>query len=252
MGNLDLLKGELAKVPLAEIDRAGLELASGSASPEREKDLKAFRDIALGRLTDLAQESQRKLDDIHRQTNEIVSMLSDCESSSRCEKPTESLRLLDLIAESISHLPENLDGVVSIEIDTSVSELPHVETNRISLREIVSELIRNGVEATIRAGETEGELRISGETEYTKDEPNIHLQITDNGEGIDQSDIDRIFNRGYSSKAGGHTGNGLHWCSNTIAAMGGRIYAESPGKGNGACMHVLIPCNRLRNEEEES
>jgi sensor histidine kinase regulating citrate/malate metabolism len=36
-------------------------------------------------------------------------------------------------------------------------------------------------------------------------------------------------------------GIGLHWCANSIGALGGRIWATSEGTGRGASMHLMIP-----------
>jgi signal transduction histidine kinase len=34
---------------------------------------------------------------------------------------------------------------------------------------------------------------------------------------------------------------GLHWSTNTMAALGGHLHAESTGTGHGACFHLLLP-----------
>ncbi|MCP4400765.1 MAG: hypothetical protein GY801_26120 [bacterium] len=60
-------------------------------------------------------------------------------------------------------------------------------------------------------------------------------------EGLDADTLERIFQRGFSTKQEGASGIGLHWCANTISSMHGKIYAESEGKGKGACMHLLLP-----------
>jgi sensor histidine kinase regulating citrate/malate metabolism len=51
----------------------------------------------------------------------------------------------------------------------------------------------------------------------------------------------KLFERGTSSKPEGMTGIGLHWCANTVAAMKGRIWAESEGRNRGAYFHIVIP-----------
>ena len=65
--------------------------------------------------------------------------------------------------------------------------------------------------------------------------------IQDDGLGIEADRLKRIFNRGVSTKGLNSTGIGLHWCSNTVAAMEGKLYAESEGLGNGACFHLKLP-----------
>ena len=64
------------------------------------------------------------------------------------------------------------------------------------------------------------------------------------GEIYDEADIlEHIFERGFSTKQEGSSGIGLHWCANTISSMNGKIYAESEGKGKGACLHLVFPKN---------
>jgi signal transduction histidine kinase len=68
----------------------------------------------------------------------------------------------------------------------------------------------------------------------------VHLQVADNGVGIDPTQLTRIFERGFSTKTRA-SGLGLHWCAVTAMAMDGRLYAESAGIGQGACLHLLLP-----------
>ena len=80
-------------------------------------------------------------------------------------------------------------------------------------------------------------------------EPHLaHVRFTDNGQGIPAEALPRLFERGFTSKARG-SGIGLHWCANTMAAMGGRIHATSDGPGRGACVHLLLP---LADQHESS
>jgi signal transduction histidine kinase len=74
------------------------------------------------------------------------------------------------------------------------------------------------------------------------DKPMVQLTVRDNGGGFDEDAGSRIFQRGFTSKPTGETtGLGLHWCANAVASMGGRIFAESLGAGEGAEFHVLLP-----------
>jgi two-component system NtrC family sensor kinase len=70
----------------------------------------------------------------------------------------------------------------------------------------------------------------------------IRVTVRDNGKGFSSEVGPRIFERGFTSKANGQSnGLGLHWCANAVSSMGGRIFAESPGQGEGAEFHVLLP-----------
>jgi signal transduction histidine kinase len=64
--------------------------------------------------------------------------------------------------------------------------------------------------------------------------------VTDNGIGISQENLTRIFSHGFTTKRDGH-GFGLH--SGAIAAreMGGSLYARSDGPGQGATFVLELP-----------
>jgi two-component system, NtrC family, sensor kinase len=66
------------------------------------------------------------------------------------------------------------------------------------------------------------------------------LQVRDDGIGITPEHMREIFVRGFTTKKGGRRGTGLRWCANRISAMGGKLFAESPGRYAGATLHVML------------
>jgi signal transduction histidine kinase len=87
-----------------------------------------------------------------------------------------------------------------------------------------------------------GKISLTASADVLDDKPMVRVTVRDNGTGFDADTSERIFQRGFSSKSkGATTGLGLHWCANAVAGMGGRIFAESPGTGQGAEFHVLLP-----------
>ena len=68
----------------------------------------------------------------------------------------------------------------------------------------------------------------------------VQISITDNGIGISEENLTRIFLHGFTTKRDGH-GFGLH--SGAIAAkeMGGGLYARSEGPGRGATFVLELP-----------
>jgi two-component system NtrC family sensor kinase len=70
----------------------------------------------------------------------------------------------------------------------------------------------------------------------------LHLYCTDDGVGIAGCNLERIFEKGFSTKSKEtNYGIGLHWCANSLGALGGRIWASSEGTGRGTSMHITIP-----------
>ncbi|HQR47693.1 MAG TPA: ATP-binding protein, partial [Steroidobacteraceae bacterium] len=70
------------------------------------------------------------------------------------------------------------------------------------------------------------------------------LRFTDDGVGIADQDLTRVFENGYSTKSRAtNHGIGLHWCANALQAIGGSITAES-SRGKGATLRVVVPVQR--------
>jgi len=138
-------------------------------------------------------------------------------------------------------LSPDLLARADLEIQPTVKELAPFRTSRISLQQVLANLVTNALESIVRAGHDRGQLVISAATTTAGDTEVIHLRIRDNGLGIDESDLKRVFVRGFSSKPAGGTGLGLHWTANTVADLHGTIYAESAGSGQGACLNLLLP-----------
>jgi sensor histidine kinase regulating citrate/malate metabolism len=90
---------------------------------------------------------------------------------------------------------------------------------------------------------------VTGQVEAVDGRDMIHLEIRDNGEGIAADGMESLFRRGYSTKSEKKGGIGLHWCANSVIAMGGKIHATSPGKGQGATFHLLLPAAPRRSSE---
>jgi signal transduction histidine kinase len=128
-----------------------------------------------------------------------------------------------------------------VEIDPSVGKIGAVKAHRVSLWQVLANLFVNAAESIKRADSISGKVEIHADAEQIDGIDMIHLRICDDGQGIAPNNLDRIFKRGFTTNKKDSWGIGLHWCANTIAAINGRLYAESEGIGHGACFHLLFP-----------
>jgi signal transduction histidine kinase len=73
----------------------------------------------------------------------------------------------------------------------------------------------------------------------------IQVSITDTGIGLTREQTDRLFDEFYKTDDSRHkldsTGLGLAICKLIIEKHGGKIWADSHGKGTGATIHFTIP-----------
>jgi two-component system, NtrC family, sensor kinase len=107
---------------------------------------------------------------------------------------------------------------------------------------VLQNFIINAADAVREAGRTKGLLRMSAQIVANENERQLILHCTDDGIGIAAENLNRIFEKGFSTKSRDtNFGIGLHWCANAVSALGGRVWATSLGAGQGAVLHVMIP-----------
>jgi two-component system sensor histidine kinase ChiS len=115
-------------------------------------------------------------------------------------------------------------------------------TDREKLRQIILNLLGNAVKFTDR-----GEIKISA----CQENGNFKLAVADSGIGIDETDMDRIFeefDRGRLTSDDGYrgTGLGLAIVKRLVNFLGGSVAVESE-VGNGSTFTVTLPFNRREN-----
>jgi len=145
------------------------------------------------------------------------------------------------VQDSVGLLLNDSYDAISFEIDPSIEAIKPVRAHRITLLQVFNNILINAVESIHRAGTVPGKISIRAENDEMDGVDIVHVQISDNGKGIERDNLSRIFERGFSTKDNVLSSFGLHWCANTIATMRGQIYAESQGNGRGACFHILLP-----------
>jgi C4-dicarboxylate-specific signal transduction histidine kinase len=190
---------------------------------------------------------------MQRQTAIMQAALSEQMKSSRSEQVVEAVRLPDLVSQSLEIVPDVCRQRLNVDADESLRHVGVVRVARTVLRLILQNFIINAADAVRDAGRDRGKLRVAAEILTEADGDQLHLYCEDNGAGIAPDNLQRVFEKGFSTKSRDtNHGIGLHWCANAIAALGGRIWAASDGVGAGASMHVLIPLTQAGTHRDRS
>jgi two-component system, NtrC family, sensor kinase len=125
----------------------------------------------------------------------------------------------------------------AITVRTELDErLPWVMVSRVQLQQVVSNLVKNAIDAMESVTDRSCILQVKSKLDGSGE---VHITIEDSGVGIDSKDIDQIFNSFYTTKAQG-MGIGLSICRSLIESHGGRLWA-SQGHPHGAVFHVILP-----------
>jgi two-component system phosphate regulon sensor histidine kinase PhoR len=129
---------------------------------------------------------------------------------------------------------KNLEAIVESPV-----EFPIIRADETRLREVFDNLLDNAV----KYSSNRGKVRL--QAAQRADE--IVLSVSDDGIGIGQEDLPRIFERFYRadkarSRELGGTGLGLSIVKHIAQLHGGRVQAESE-LGRGTTIRVLLPAN---------
>jgi sensor domain CHASE-containing protein len=235
--------GERLRVaPAEDADLATAELAAGSADAERSADLQEFLRLACRELAGTVRSAREDVAVMSRQATVIQTALSEQLRSARNEHVIEPVRLTELVAQSLEIVPDACRQRLTVDTDETLRGLGVVRVARTVLRLILQNLIINAADAVRDAGKAKGRLRLSAQIVIDASGEQLHLQCVDDGVGIAPQNLQRVFEKGFSTKSPEtNHGIGLHWCANAINALGGRIWAASEGPGRGAAMHLIVP-----------
>lgn len=93
-----------------------------------------------------------------------------------------------------------------------------------------------------------GERRVVVRAEPAETPGFVKISVTDNGIGIRQENLSRIFAYGYTTRKNGH-GFGLHSAALAAKVMGGSLVAASDGEDRGATFVLEIPTTPARRAD---
>lgn len=125
-----------------------------------------------------------------------------------------------------------------VELDKNVPEF-YVDSKH--LEQTFLNIILNAIHAI----PDKGHITIS--TRFESANQQVTIDIEDNGDGIPEEILEKIFDPFYTTRSGG-TGLGLSICQNIVHAHGGQIHVNSEPK-NGATFSISLPINK--NPETE-
>ena len=236
------LRERLLNAPTADVGRALEERGREPDGSERQADLDEFLRLASGELAGQIGAAAEDVDVITRQVATVQGALAEQSRSSRAPTVIEAAELPAVIEQSLEVVPDSCRERVSIELDPSVRAVGTVNVARTVLRMVLQNLIINASEAIGAAGRERGRLRFSARVVRDDDRHKLQLECADTGIGIAAENLERVFEKGYSTKReNGNLGIGLHWCATAVMALGGRIWATSDGHDRGATFHLVIP-----------
>jgi signal transduction histidine kinase len=243
MQNVDLMrKVRASRVQLAELERLKTDFIAITSH-----ELRTPLGLILGHATFLRElangQYDEQLDAIIRNATklkDIVENLSDVENFQNGSARIKGGRVsMTKIAEDVVSLFKDEAEQRNITLKLEPASLPYyLHADQVKITIALSNLVKNAIQYT----ESGGNVNVKVE----EDSGYIKVTVTDNGIGIPPRELPRIFERFYQvethlTRRYGGMGLGLSVAKAMIELHGGRIWAESEGKGSR--FTFLLPMN---------
>jgi len=176
------------------------------------------------------------LDESERLNRFIANLLDMTKIESGAMEPNSALHYVGDIVGSALRRAAKITANHKTEVDIR-ADLPMLKVDPVLFEQVLFNLLDNAAKYA-----PEGSMiRIRG----WSDRDSVTLQIMDEGPGIPQADLERVFDTFYRVRKGDHvragTGLGLSICRGFVEAMGGTIVASNRADRSGAVFTIAMP-----------
>jgi C4-dicarboxylate-specific signal transduction histidine kinase len=230
------------------VDRvASTGALAGSLAHELSQPLSAILNNAQAGLRFMAKESidlgeiREILHDIVRDDKRAGAVINGLRSMlQQRETPRANVELTQCIEEVIELLHSEFvrfDIAVDRMLETGLT----VTASKTQVQQVLLNLMMNAIEAMTEQPGTRT-LKIK----LTRDDAKARISISDNGSGIPEGMLDRIFDGFYTTKPQG-LGMGLEVCRAIVESHRGAIWAEN-NLDRGATFYFTLPVNTAKGQ----
>jgi signal transduction histidine kinase len=155
----------------------------------------------------------------------------------RKHAPVTQLSQVNIVVEDVLRLRTYEEKVNNIEVEKHLAlDVPEIMMDPFQIQQVFLNIIVNAEFAMLEAHQR-GKLIITTE----KVDGMVKITFTDDGPGITEANLKRIFNPFFTTKeVGKGTGLGLSICHGIVTEHGGKIYVRSV-QGQGATFVVELP-----------
>jgi signal transduction histidine kinase len=179
------------------------------------------------------------LTDTRAGVERLLEIVRSIENSSRSEvDDRELVDLADVLRLNVRLLSGELKRSASLELD--VSAAPKVRGSSTKLSQVLLNLMVNALQAlsSRKPAMNRISVRLAVEDGWAM------VQVADNGPGIPEEDLNRVFDPFYSSKPGVGSGLGLAISRKIAEELSGTLRAGRDGKLGGTCFSLRLPVAR--------
>jgi PAS domain S-box-containing protein len=203
--------------------------------------IKGYVDHILAKETDLAKSLKSMIEIVKRNTDRLLELTDDLLNIQHAETgwlqyKFETLNLHEVFTQCLEEIQPFLrDKRQEVRLEVPGKALPIV-CDRLRLNEVLMNLLTNANKFTPNGGSIT--IRVE------EDATTVTISVSDNGIGIEKTDLGRVFEPFAAIEKASYfkgSGLGLSLVKKLVEAQGGKIWATSSGKGQGATFAFTLP-----------
>ncbi|MCK6534718.1 MAG: ATP-binding protein [Polyangiaceae bacterium] len=189
------------------------------------------------RASQALRQAEEALDEVSQGASRIADAVRALKSVAEPSDDVPSSVVLEAVLETAMRVVKNHIRHRA-ELVRQIERLPPVWGNATRLEDVFVGLLVNAAEAIEPGRADENEIRIAAREGA---DGRVVVELSDTGAGIATTEVDRIFDPFYTTKASGRsTGMGLSVCRAILSSLGGEIQVTStPGKGTTFTVQLL-------------
>lgn len=225
----------LAKAVALMTERNG-GLAEYLTNDPKGRQLPAYLSSLAAHLVEEQAEVLKEIASLTTDIEHIKEIVVMQQNYARVSGLPEPLDVVDLVEDAIRMNAESTARHLVKVVRDYKGPLPATVDKHKVLQTLVN-LMRNAIEALDAGAPPEKIMTVRAAADGDE---RIQISIIDNGVGIPEENLVRIFEHGFTTRKNGH-GFGLHSGALSAQEMGGRLTARSEGRGKGATFTLEIP-----------
>ncbi len=193
----------------------------------------------------LAQEQADILQEVSSLVSNIVhikEIVSMQQSYAKASGVLESLQVTELVEDAI-RMNNGAMNRHQVTVVREFADVPPILTEKHKVLQILVNLIRNAKYACDDSGRTDKQITLR----VFNGDGRIKISVIDNGVGVPQENLTRIFGHGFTTRKEGH-GFGLHSGALAAKELGGALYVVSEGHNRGANFTLELPAKQKKSD----
>ena len=222
------------------------DFAAFVAEDNRGQQLPAFISQMSQHLDQTVCDLDEDLHGLLQNIDHIKQIVTVQQSYAKVKASSEACDLVDIIEDALEINGSALERH-GITLHQDLADCPTIYTDRHKVLQILVNLISNAKNAMNTNEDGNRHMTIS----LQPDQDYVSIIVQDNGIGIDEENLTRVFEHGFTTRKDGH-GFGLHTGALAAVEIGGRLVADSDGSDRGATFTLTLPLQTQNPEESDA